>query len=258
MPFRFSHLNRRQRATNADRITAKMSEKVPFERLNQPQQQGKSCWFYGCIIAAVAGLLGLVAMGFSGWWLYKKADAMVTEFTSETGEKLPVVVYTDAEIEALEDRIDTFTQSLTNQEPSLELELTDDDINALVAARGQFPNNQPPVHVQIEGDKIQAQLSVPLDIIADKTGLDILRGRFLNGEGAMKVSIVNGRIEAYLQDLEVNGKQVPEDIMKQIRNENMAKDTRLSPKEQEALDRFERIEIKDGKLIIVPKNTAKE
>ncbi len=235
-----------------------MSEKVPFERLNQAPKQGKSCWFYGCIVAAVAGLLGLGVMLFSGWWLFKKADAMVAEYTSETGEKLPTVVYTDTEIEELEDRIDSFSESLTNQEPALRLELTDDDINALVAARGEFPDGQPPVHIQIEGDEVRAQLSVPLDIIAEKTGLELVRGRFLNGEGAMKISIVNGRIEAYLQDLEVNGKQVPEDLMKQVRKENMARDTRLSPKEREALERFERIEIKDGKLIIVPKQAKKE
>lgn len=235
-----------------------MSEKVPFERLNQAPRQGKSCWFYGCVVVAVAGLLGLGVAIFSGWWLYKKADAMVADFTSETGEKLPTVVYTDAEIEELEERVDTFTESLTNKSPSMRLELTGDDINALVTARGEFPDGNPPVHVQIEGDEVRAQLSVPLDIIADKTGLELVRGRFLNGVGALKISIVNGNIKAYLQDLEVNGKQVPDDLMKQIRKENMARDVQLSPKEREVLQRFERIEIKDGRLIIVPKQAAKE
>ncbi len=236
-----------------------MSEKVEFERLANPPKQGRSCWFHGCLAVVIIGLLGGAFVGLSGWWLYKQADSMVKEFTSDQPEKLPEIEYTREEIEALDKRIESFSQSLTNDAPAEVLEFTAEEVNKLIAARSGLSNGKNPFHVSIEGDKIRTRLSLPLDLIAEHIQIEAvknrLKGRYINGEGSLKISLTDGKLEAYLDDFSVNGKDAPEEIMAEIRAQNMAEDAQLSPKERAALARFERIEIRDGKLIVAPKTT---
>ena len=78
----------------------------------------------------------------------------------------------------------------------------------------------------------------------------MLKGRYLNGEADLKASLTNGVLIVTLDSLEVNGKRVPDEMMANIRQENLAKDAYKNPKHAEILRKLESLEIKDGKMTI--------
>lgn len=227
-----------------------MSEKVPFERVANPPKQGKSCWFYGCIAAAIAGLLGVGVVAFSGWWVYKKLN-----FTSDEPVALPAVEVSDEELEEIETRVDTFASSLAQNEPVEDFKIDGSGINALILKHAKFGDEDAPFRVAIEGDALRAQFSLPLDKLAEELDQERLRGRYLNGAGSLSVRINDGKLQVSLRDLEVNGNKIPDNFAQAIENRNLMEDVQLPPEARETIQKFERIAIESGRLVIVPKKT---
>jgi hypothetical protein len=109
------------------------------------------------------------------------------------------------------------------------------------------------VFVRVEGDKLKAQISMPLD----KLKIGMLKGRYLNGEAELKASLRDGILVVTLETLEVNGKRPPENFMEGLRKQNLAKDAYDNPKNAEMIRRFESLEIRDGTIILKPRIHAK-
>src|SRR5262249_46295257 len=105
------------------------------------------------------------------------------------------------------------------------------------------------VFVTIERDKLKGQVSIPLEFL----GLPMFRGRYLNGEAELKVSLNNGLLLVTLESFEVNGQRPPEEFLANLRQQNWAQDAYKNPKNAEFLRKLESIEIKDGKIIIKPR-----
>jgi len=109
------------------------------------------------------------------------------------------------------------------------------------------------VFARVEGDKLKAQISIPLD----KLKIGMLKGRYLNGEAELKASLRDGILMVTLETLEVNGKRPPEKFLAELRKQNLAKDAYDNPKNAEMIRRFESLEIKDGTIILKPRIHAK-
>jgi hypothetical protein len=112
------------------------------------------------------------------------------------------------------------------------------------------------VYVTIEGDQIKGKVSIPMDDLAQAPGLSRLKGRYLNGSAALKVSLANGVLMVTLQSLEAKGQSPPPQVMAQLQSVNFAQNATQDPKTQEMIGRLESIEVKDGNLTI--KGSAKE
>lgn len=234
-----------------------MSEKVSFDRVSNPPAQGKSCWFYGCISLAVIAVIGAAVIVGGAFWLKNKIVGVALEVTSEAPVELPKVEFSDEQMTALEERLTTFQASSTNKGPAVNLELTSDEINALIRKSSNLPDGKSPIYIEMKGKEVDAQISFPLDAIADNVpGMAPLKGRYLNGTGTLRLQVQDGYFSAFIQSLEVNGKPVPEDAMVQIRNQNIFKDAQNDPKMRKMIENFERVEIKDGKLIVIPKSSG--
>ena len=178
-----------------------MSEKVSYDRVANPPAQGKSCWFYGCISLAVIGVIGVAVIVGGAFWLKNKVVGFALEVTSETPDKLPIVEYEEDQMKALEARIEDFNQSVTNKGPKVNLELTGDEINALIAERFSLPSGGVPGYVEMEGDKVKAQISFPLDVVAENfPGMGDLKGRYLNGTGTLRIKLEDGYFAVFLRN----------------------------------------------------------
>ena len=105
------------------------------------------------------------------------------------------------------------------------------------------------VYVAIEGDQLKGQMSIPMA----EAGLPAFRGRYLNGAGTFKLSVRNGLLCLTAQTIDVKGKTLPEVYMQKIRTENLARNLNSDPRASAALDRVQDIQVKDGKVVIVPK-----
>lgn len=201
------------------------------------------CFFYGCIIASILAVLFLILVGVIGYFSYRFATRMVEQYTSTSPREIPTVEMPEADREALKKRFEDFRKAVNEGTPTDTLVLTSDDINALIEDDADLKGK---VHVKIEGDEVKAEISIPLE----KIGLAMLRGRYLNGEADVKASLVNGVLIVTLDSVEVNGKPFPEEFMQPLREQNLAKDMYKDQKNAEMLRRLEKLEIKDGKIIL--------
>jgi hypothetical protein len=111
------------------------------------------------------------------------------------------------------------------------------------------------VFVAIDRDKLKGKISIPLSEIPS---FGLTRGRYLNGEAELKVSLQDGVLLVTLESIEVNGKDLPSELMNSLRNQNLAKDAYKDQRTAEEIRKYQSIEIKDGKLIIKARDHMKE
>lgn len=206
-----------------------------------PRQHG--CFFYGCIIASVLALLLAILLAVGFFLLYRFASRLVDEYTSTDRRVLPKVEMPAEERQALKARVEAFRKAVDEGSSTEPLVLTSDDLNALIE---ENPELQGMFYFKVEGDEVKAQVSLPLD----KLRLGLVRGRYLNGEADVKASLSDGMLIVTLDSIEVNGQHVPEEVMKGIRQQNLAKDFYKDEKNLAMIRKFESLEIKDGKITI--------
>jgi hypothetical protein len=206
-----------------------------------PKQRG--CFFYGCIIASILAVLFVILMGVMAFLTYRFVNQLVDQYTSTTPQQLPKVEMPADKLQALKDRVEAFKKAVDAGTPTEPLILSSDDLNALIEENADFKGT---VYVKIEGDEIKGQVSFPLD----KLQIGMVKGRYLNGEANLKASLSNGVLIVTLDSIEVNGKRPPDEMMKGIREQNLAKDAYKDPKDAEMIRKLESLEVKDGKIII--------
>jgi len=218
---------------------------------SEPEKKPRGCFFYGCLTAVCLSLVLLVLVGIAVYSGYRYYTRMVNEYTSTTPMELPHVELPQEQAEALDARVEEFKKSLDTGKDVKPLILTPEEINALIAKNPDFKDR---LHVEIPGDKIQGQISLPLTEI----GLPGLKGRYLNGKAAFSVLLNNGQLFVTLESLEVNGKPVPGEALQSFRGQNLAADFAKEPENAKAIEKLESIEIKDGKLVIKPRERKGE
>lgn len=135
------------------------------------------------------------------------------------------------------------------------LELTTPEINALIRKHAPYLRDR--VFIAIEGEQIKGQVSLRLADLPIPFVRRWTRGRYLNGSASFRASFEGGVLIVTLESLEVRGSAVPELVMEEIRKENLAKDLYKDPKHAELLARLgrkvERIEVKDGRILVLGK-----
>ena len=220
------------------------------EPIAPPIKKSRGCLFYGCLGGLVM-LLIIVIAGLIGLHYAKK---MVTDFTDSAPTPVPAVKLTPAEIEQVRKRIEDFRQAVRASRPTEPLTLSSDEINALIATDSDLEPFKGKLYATVEGESLKGQVSVPMSDI----GLPAFRGRYLNGAGTFKLAIHNGLLFLTAQTLEVKGKAVPEVYMQKIRTQNLAQNVNSDPRASAALDRIQDIQLKDGKVVIVPKENKLE
>jgi hypothetical protein len=205
----------------------------------------RGCFFYGCITGVVLLVLVLGAL-MVGLHYVKK---MVNQYTDTRPMELPTVQMSQSEVSSLKQRVETFGQAVREQRPIQPLALTADDINALIgnsrdreALKGKF-------YVIMENDQLKSEVSVPLR----EVGLSMFKGRYLNGSATFNVSFHNGALSVTPQTIVVKGKPLPEVFMQEIRKQNLATKPAEDPEVVALLRGLEEIQVKEGKLVVVPK-----
>jgi hypothetical protein len=217
----------------------------------QARERRHGCLFYGCITAVVLLVLGAVAAFLAVRYVVNRIVQEVVKYSDTSPVPLPRVEMPLEQRRRLRERIDDFKKALDEGRPTAPLALNADEINALIA---EDPNLNGRLYVTLEGDKIRGRVSFPLGDL----GLPALAGRYLNGAATLKASLENGVLIVTIDSLEVKGRPVPEQAMEGLRKENLAKDAYRDPKNAEFLRKLERIEIKDGQVIIEPRTPRGE
>lgn len=214
---------------------------------DQNQTKGRGCLFYGCFVAL---LLGLAIVGGTYFGVRSVVNKFVNNYTSPTPMVLPVVDMPAAESEALRARVDDFRQALAGgTNPPSPLALDTRELNALIATWPDFKPLKDRVYLSIQSNRLSGQISLPADQIVP---LARMKGRYLNGAAAFKVSMENGVLLVIMDSLQILADKVPENVMVKLRQQNLAKDVYANAHAAAALQRIGSITITDDQLVITP------
>ncbi len=218
---------------------------TPEPPMAAPRQRG--CFFYGCIIASVLVLLVAIMLAMVAYFAYRGFNQLVDQYTATVPRELPAVEMAPEKRQAVKDRVVAFGKAVEEGTPTEPLELTSDDLNALIEENTKLKGK---IYVKIEGKEIKGQVSYPFDALPMGPFRGMLQGRYLNAEVALKASLEDGLVLVTLDSVEVNGKSPPENVMTNLRQQNLAKDVFDDPKAAAILRKLESLEVKDGKIII--------
>jgi hypothetical protein len=217
---------------------------MPTSTFPQPPKK-RGCLFYGCLGLAVLSLLAVVLVYLGYRFAVNKFDSVTKDFTDTAPAAIETVEVREAQLRSIQERVLRFTEALESSRSS-ELILTADDINALISSDPNFKDARQRLFVRIDGDKVRSQVSWPLQDIGPLK----LRGRYLNGEATLNLAFTNGVLFVGIADVTVKEKSLPSQFLAPLKQQNFAKDAMNDPKTAENLAKFERIEVRDGKIIL--------
>jgi len=205
----------------------------------------RGCFFYGCITGAV--LLVIMLGGLLAGLHYVRK--MVDRFTDNKPMELPTLQMSKTEVDQVKQRFEAFQQEVREKRATKPLVLTADDINALIASGSEPQALKGKLYVSLEGDQVQGQVSVPLH----EVGLSMFRGRYLNGTATFNLGFRDSVLIVTPRILIVKGTPVPEVYMQEIRKQNFAASLTNEPTAVAVLKGLQDIQVKEGKVVIVPK-----
>jgi hypothetical protein len=212
--------------------------------------KGRGCLLYGCLTLIVL----MVAVGIGGFFLVRYGMEQLTAFVEEYTDTVPMAIESvqvePGELEELQQRMTSFEEALDRGTRVQPLVLTGHDLNVLIARHPAMSAWRDRARMQVVGDQIVGQISLPLDDLAAVPGMKRLRGRYLNGAAALKVSLQGGQLQVNLESLEVKGQPIPEEIMRSLRQQNLAQDAVRNPDLMEAIGQLESIRVVDGEIVI--------
>jgi hypothetical protein len=210
-----------------------------------PRQHG--CFFYGCIIASILAVLMVILVSVVVYLGYRFVEQSILQYTGTAPRELPKVEMPDEQRQALKDRVEAFRKAVDTETSTEPLVLTSDDLNALI---DENPDLKGKIYVKVEGDEVKGQVSIPCDALGEIPLLSILKGRYLNGEADLKASLEDGVLIVTLDSIEVNGQRPPDQVMAELRKQNLAKDAYKDEKTSRMIRKIESLQIKDGKIIL--------
>jgi hypothetical protein len=212
--------------------------------------KGRSCLLYGCLTLVVVMLVVAIGGFFAARHLIGQLSTFLEEYTDTEPMAIEPVRVEPGEFEELQRRMAGFEEALERGARVDPLVLTGHDLNVLIARHPELKAWRDRAYMQVVGDQIVGQLSMPLDDLAAIPGLKRLKGRYLNGAASLNVSLRNSRLQVNLEALEVKGRPVPEEVMRSLRQQNLAKDIDQNPDLNETLGQLRSIEVSDGAIVI--------
>lgn len=215
----------------------------------EPQVPQKRGCLFNALIAVSIMVIVLVIGAFLG---LRYAKGVVGNLTDAQPMTLPTVRLPDAQMFELHDRVETFQENVRDGQATEPLELSADELNALIETDPAMAALKNHLFVSISSNQLSAQISFP----AEDLGMVRLKGRYVNAKGLFDVALTNEELHVTAESLVIKGKPVPRNIMRQITAENLADRFNQDPKTGAGLRKLKAIEVKDGKLVIVAKKSG--
>lgn len=203
-----------------------------------------NCFIWGCATLVLVFILGSIVVFLT---VRYGIQQLREKYTDDAPMELPVVEMPQEDLDALIERVDTFSQGLRDDEPVERLVLTQDELNALFQHHPELTDLAGRVYFTIDEDDIlNGQVSVPLE------GFPGFGGRYFNGSATFDVAIEQGRFTVFVDSATLKGEPVPDDFMEGIRNQNLAKGMQSDDETRELIEKVEKLEVKDGLITITP------
>ena len=210
-----------------------------------PRRKGLGCFARGClslfifaIVLAIACSAGMYwglhrhsALFYGSYWLAK------TRSITEAPTPVPEFSGSDQQIQRVRERWQDFEQK-TRAGQSAEIELSADDINALIATTEEVRGK---VFASIDGDQLRLQTSVPIGEFLGRPGY------YFNGDVVIELNGAQPLDSPLFSRITINGEQVPTDFLAW---KYRSRQLREYLADQRNASDIGTIEIHDGKVIL--------
>jgi hypothetical protein len=210
-----------------------------------PPRRGLGCFGRGCLIFVVFAIVLAIACLAGMYWGFQRHSAILhgiywlTKAQAIAQKPVPIPEFTasDTQIQSVHERCEDFEQKARAGQP-VELELTPDDINTLIATNQETRGK---VFVSIDGDRLRCQASVPLGELMGRSGY------YFNGDIAVELKSAESLENPQLNRIIVNGEPVPHDLFNWKYRSKPLRDYLADYRNDSGVGT---IEIRDGKLIL--------
>lgn len=220
-----------------------------------PQKSGKGCFFWGCMTLIVLTIVSVLGI----WLILMGVRKQVDSFIADEPVDIQIYQPTGEEVQLAKSKLADL-QKAVDEGQATTVSLTADDLNTLVATEKDLQDLKGKLFFKIdEQDLLGAQASIPLSMLAQVPLINLLtdwEGKHLNGDVDLKINTANDQVQVYIQDIQVKGEPLSEDVMREIRNKDLLNElrTQQDPQAQQNLRKFEEtvesIDVRDGQLII--------
>jgi hypothetical protein len=210
-----------------------------------PRQKGLGCFARGCLILLVFAIVLAIACLAGMYWGFQRHSAIVhaiywlakTHSVAEGPVPVPEFTSSDTQTQSVRERWQDFEQK-TRAGQAAEIELTADDINALIAANRDARGK---VFVSINGNQFGLQASVPLGEVLGRPGY------YFNGDITVEFKGAESLDNPQLNRIVVNGEQVPSDLLNWKYRSRRLREYLADYRNEYDIGT---IEVRDGKLVL--------
>jgi hypothetical protein len=203
----------------------------------------------GCFLLFTVGVVMAGAVLWGAYSTYQGIYQM-TSPRPQTFEPIPAT----AQQNAARLKWGTFEKALV-QGAGTEFRFSADDLNAWFFSEGKNADLIPHLRFRATDDWIVAEVSVPLDFMAEFPGLPSLRNRFFNGKIAARLAVEKDELKIKGLDILGNGHRLPWLFTGQGYRDTVQKTleqgirTRL-PQGDAFLARLESIHVENGEIVV--------
>jgi len=206
----------------------------------------RGCLLSGCLTLFVIALLVPTALYF---YAKNRVSRFIDEYTATAGIPFPELALSARETARLEERLARFQADLDAGNQPDPFTLSADDLNALIARQAWLYNK---VRVSFSNDIAKVHISMPLQGLPIPIFQERLRGRYINGEAGMHVSVTNGAIHLQILSVNLNAKTPPEDLKQRV-HEAFANSTIVTEKRTRTIvSRLQAIILTNGSMTLQP------
>lgn len=217
--------------------------------IEQKEKVRRGCLVYTLVVVSVLFLV-VLAGGLVGLKCFKH---MLDDYTSTIHSPVPVVELSSEELKALQTRIRDFRVSLGGGHTAQPLELSDREINGLIAAEPELDAVKGKLFITIDDGHIRGKISAPLE----QLNLAVFKGRYLNGEAEFDLSFANGTLRLSPRSITVRGRPIPEVYQESISRQNLARDLNSNAEAAEVLQHLDKVYLHGDKVVLVPATGSK-
>jgi hypothetical protein len=210
-----------------------------------PRRKGLGCLGRGCLILSVFVIVLAIACFAGMYWGLHRHSALFygsywmakTRSLAEAPMPVPEFNASDQQIQLVQERWQEFEQK-TRAAQAAEIELSADDINALIATTESIRGK---VFASIDGDQLRLQASVPIGGVLGRSGY------YFNGDVIIELNGTQPFDNPQFRRVTVNGEQVPTDFLSwKYRSRHLHE---YLADQRNAYD-IGTIEIREGKVIL--------
>jgi len=215
----------------------------------QKEQKNRGCFYYGCLTLSILTVVALVFSGIGIYFAYQNVTSKVDSIAENAPSDLRTESHSPEEQERLRSKIAAFAEATAAQRPIEPLTLDAKDINSLIQSEEKLLPLKDHLKIEIDGDEIKASISLPLAVFKRPE-------QYFNGTATVKFVDGEKGTQIFVSSLHSKGGQIPEVVMSLIRNTDLLSEMRKSAESREIIDQLDRIQVKNGYLILYGKGAT--